>query len=640
MAKQIWSTENGGIIWKTEKGVSHYDDIEMSAPYIDLWAKYGINADGTLFLEYKLYFPTLRTIPNNTHATYCFAISDSERPRIICDGETVSEYPREFIFDGALTVKCDTEYGFKTERTIFPASNGKEAIELVTVCAERELELSLSHKSGYVHSYGRGTKGVYVSRICNDCCAGLWLEPDTKINFGIYYSTLKADETPVISDGRNELQLRKRRVAELCDSSLILESGNAELDVMTRLSKLRAGESIFETLTGKYHSPGGHAYYAAIWCNDEIEYAGPHFAMTGDKVAISASINAYKAYIPFMSESYTRLPSSIIAEGLDIWEGAGDRGDAAMYLYGASLFCLYLGDEAVARELFGAIKWCAEYCERMKTQEGVIRSDSDELEGRFPTDKYANLSTSALCYGGLINASKLARSLGEEDIAALYEKRALELESAIENYFGATLHGFETYRYSKGFDTLRAWICLPLCMGIDKRASSTLDAMLSPYLWTEEGMLTCERSAENTSNTIWDRSTLYGMKCAFLSGAGNRMIKRLLDYCRKRLLCDRVPYAVEAYPEGDKRHLSGESALFVRVITEGLFAILPESLKSFSFIPSLPEGFCSLSLRKIFICNSCFDIELDKNEYSVYENGVLIAKGLTDGKRVLISSQK
>ena len=177
-------------------------------------------------------------------------------------------------------------------------------------------------------------------------------------------------------------------------------------------------------------------------------------------------------------------------------------------------------------------------------------------------------------------------------------------------------------------------------MGIDKRASSTLDAMLSPYLWTEEGMLTCERSAENTSNTIWDRSTLYGMKCAFLSGAGNRMIKPLLDYCRKRLLCDRVPYAVEAYPEGDKRHLSGESALFVRVITEGLFAILPESLKSFSFIPSLPEGFCGLSLRKIFICNSCFDIELDKNEYSVYENGVLIAMGFPDGKRVLIDSQK
>jgi hypothetical protein len=32
---------------------------------------------------------------------------------------------------------------------------------------------------------------------------------------------------------------------------------------------------------------------------------------------IGASINAYKAYIPFMSDSFTRLPSSIIPEGLD-----------------------------------------------------------------------------------------------------------------------------------------------------------------------------------------------------------------------------------------------------------------------------------------------------------------------------------
>ena len=144
----------------------------MSAPYTDLCAKYGVNEKGELFIEYKLYFPTLRTIPNNTHATYCFSVSDSERPRIICDGNTVTEYPKEFIFDGTLTVKSETDYGFTTERVIFPASDRKEAIELITVCAQADIELSLSRESGYVHSYGRGTKGVYVSRICNDCCYG------------------------------------------------------------------------------------------------------------------------------------------------------------------------------------------------------------------------------------------------------------------------------------------------------------------------------------------------------------------------------------------------------------------------------------------------------------------------------------
>lgn len=639
MTKQIWNIEDGGIAWNVSKGESHFDDIEMSALFADHIVYYGVLPSGELKLAHKCYFPTLRTIPNDTHATFCFSIDDEARPRIIKDGAVVKEYPKQIRFDGVLRITCDTDSGFVTERCVFPASNSRCCIELITVRALEELEITLSLESGYVHSYGRGTKGVYVSRICNDACDGLWLERDTEITFGIYYSTLLADETPTIPDGRDELRKRLERVTELCDGALVLKTGNATLDTMTRLSKLRAGESIFETLTGKYHSPGGHSYYAAIWCNDQIEYAGPHFAMTGDKTAIEASLNAYRAYIPFMSESYEKLPSSIIAEGLDIWEGAGDRGDAAMYLYGASLFCLYLGDKEVANELFGAIKWCAEYCERKKSPEGVICSDSDELEGRFPTDRYANLSTSSLCYGGLVLASRLARSLGETELSRLYEKRAGSLAEAIERYFGAELHGFSTYRYSKGFDTLRAWICLPLCMGLTERAEGTLAAMTSSYLWTEEGMLTCERSAENTSDTIWDRSTLYGFKCAFLSGKGDEMLERFLGYCRKRLLCDRVPYAVEAYPEGSKRHLSGESALFARIITEGLFGIRPESLESFSFVASVPHGLGKICLEKIYVASGCFDIRIDEKRWSVERDGEVIKTGSTDGQRVVVSSK-
>ena len=358
--------------------------------------------------------------------------------------------------------------------------------------------------------------------------------------------------------------------------------------------------------------------------------------MTGDKTAIEASLNAYKAYIPFMSDKYYRLPSSIISEGLDIWEGAGDRGDAAMYLYGASLFCLLLGDETIAKQLYPAIKWCAEYCERNKTDEGVIFSDSDELEGRFPTDNKANLSTSSLCYGGLRLASKLALSLGDDAAEEIYRARADKLETAIEMYFGATLHRFETYRYSKGFDTLRAWICLPLCMGIRSRADGTLDAMLSNHLWTEDGMLTCEKSSENTSDTIWDRSTLYGMKCAFIMGRTDRIKEPLLRYCHKRLLCDRVPYAVEAYPEGEKRHLSGESALFARIISEGIFGISPESLTSFSFDPNISQELGDVSLSKIHICGNIYDISVMGNNWQVCKNGRLIQSGIANGSRVVI----
>lgn len=635
MSEKIWDIENDHIVWNVKEGQSHFDDIEMSGLYTDFIVKYGVREDGSLFLSRHCFFPTLRTIPNNTHATYDVLFEEDGLPFLLSCGEKIVENPRKFTFDGILSVECEGD-GLTTKHQLFPSADLSFCLEIVTVRAEKDITLDVSQPCNKIYSYGRGTKGVYVAKVHHTFENTVMLKAGEEVQYGVYLYCDKGSCSSEIPDYTKELEKRLKRIEDLCDGSLILKSNHPELDIMTRLSKLRAGESIFETLSGKFHSPGGYSYYAAIWCNDQIEYAGPHFAMTGDKTAIEASLNAYRAYIPFMSDNYYRLPSSIIAEGLDIWEGAGDRGDAAMYLYGASLFCLLLGDKEVARELYGAIKWCAEYCERNKTEDGVIYSHCDELEGRFPTDNKANLSTSSLCCGGLRLAAKLALSLGDNENAEIFSSRADDLENAIEKYFGASLHGFETYRYSKGFDTLRAWICLPLCIGIRTRAEGTLGAMLSEYLWTEEGMLTCEISEENTSSTIWDRSTLYGMKCAFIMGRSEEMKEPLLRYCRKRLLCDRVPYAVEAYPEGGKRHLSGESALFARIISEGIFGIAPESLTSFSFDPNNCLELGDVTLSKIHICGSVYDISVKEKSWQVYKNGELISSGIADGNRIVI----
>lgn len=636
MSNKIWDIEENHIAWTVKKGQSHFDNIEMSGLYTDFIVKYGVNEDGTLFLSRHCFFPTLRTIPNNTHATYDVLFEESGLPYLLLSNERITENPTKFTFDGILTIDCKTDCGLAVKHQLFPSSDLGFCLEIVTLKAQNELTLSVSKPCDTVYSYGRGTKGVYVAKVHHNFPEAVTLKKGESIQYALYLYCDVGYSNSLIPDHTRELEKRKERIKQLCDGSLILKSSYPELDVMTRLSKLRAGESIFETLSGKFHSPGGYSYYAAIWCNDQIEYAGPHFAMTGDRTAIEASLNAYRAYIPFMSDNYYRLPSSIISEGLDIWEGAGDRGDAAMYLYGASSFCLLLGDREIAKELYPAIKWCAEYCERNKTEDGVISSYSDELEGRFPTDNKANLSTSSLCYGGLRLASKLAMSLDDEETAKIYVSRADLLLEAIEKYFGASLHNFETYRYSKGFDTLRAWICLPLCMGIRTRAEGTLGAMLSEYLWTEEGMLTCEKSTENTNSTIWDRSTLYGMKCAFIMGRSDKMKEPLLKYCQKRLLCDRVPYAVEAYPEGGKRHLSGESALFARIVSEGIFGIVPESLTSFSFDPNICACLGDISLSRIHICGGIYDISVKDNNWQIYKNGQLIQSGVADGRRVVI----
>jgi len=635
--ENYFELHNDGIKWDVKKGQIHKDNIEMSCFGAGYIVAYGVDNNGILFLSRYCIYPTLRTIPNNTHASYQLDISPEKIPQIFINDVLVDERAVTFEINGLLRAFSITEQGIEIEHIFYPSLSDRCNIECVSIKNPTNtiIELEIKQDNTVIHSYDRGTKGVYITEVSHDAKKSITLNKDEVYAFYIYYTARIANEKLVLPSGKNELDNRKNRIKQLT-SPLTLDTGNAVIDTMFSFAKIRAGESIFKTQSGLLHSPGGESYYAAVWCNDEIEYAGPWFSITGDSYSLEASMNAYKLYIPFMSDTYTRIPSSIISEGHDIWEGAGDRGDAAMYLYGASMFVLCSGNREYAKELWEAIKWCAEYCERKKSPEGVIMSDSDELEGRFPTDRKANLSTSSLCFGGLKLAAILAKEMGEDELSKQYIKRALGLETSIEEYFGATLHGFETYRYSKGFDTLRSWICLPVCMGINTRLEGTLKAMLSNYLWTDDGMLTCEIGEENTSSTIWDRSTLYAFRSAFFTDKGNEIWDAFESYCEKRLLGDRVPYAVEAYPEGDKRHLSAESALFCRIITEGILGITPEGFNKFSFFPRLPKKLDHLYLYGINAFGGVFDILIKKDSYKVISNSKVISSG-ENGERIIIT---
>ena len=394
---------------------------------------------------------------------------------------------------------------------------------------------------------------------------------------------------------------------------------------MFHFAKLRAGESIFRTRNGDVHSPGGTSYYAAVWCNDQAEYAGPWQAWTGDEIQLNAAYNAYAWYYPHMDDRYEPIPSSIIAEGLDFWNGAGDRGDAAMYLFGASRYALVSGRLGEDKALWKAIKWCAEYNLRKMDNEihkGLIPSDSDELEGRLPTGKI-NLSTNMLALGGFKTAACLAVEMGEHELAETYRAAAATIEVETEAYFAGVVHGFDTYKYYDGNETLRSWICLPLCMDIATHAKGTAEAITSPYLYSEAGQL-----SEEGTNVAWDRSTLYGLRGMYRAAvilsetdpeAGRALRKTatdyLLAYCNRRLLGDHVPYAVEAYPEGGQRHLSAESALFCQIITEGMLAVQPLGFRKFSFNTVIPEDLPHFRLTNIHAFGEVFDLHMEAGKW-------------------------
>ena len=75
------------------------------------------------------------------------------------------------------------------------------------------------------------------------------------------------------------------------------------------------------------------------------------------------------------------------------------------------------------------------------------------------------------------------------------------------------------------------------------------------------------------------------------------------------MLGERVPYPVEAYPEGNRRHLSAESALYCRVITDGLFHIVCDG-SGFSCRSSVPFATGGISLKNIWINGEYRDMEI------------------------------
>ncbi len=615
---------DGSISWDVGNGIRlpHEDHVEMSGRFVSLIVRYGVDNSGGLVLSRTVVFPMLRTIPNNTHASLIREYGLETTPGIKVNNVRMSqEKPYRVTFNGTLEIDSHTEQGIDLIRTIFPSTKYCAAMESVKL--KNVSEKAVTVEIGPLDNTGtaRGVYGIYITRVSHTAPEKAVLGPGEELSFGIAFSGRKVMEEAAEPDAEEELAKRLAFVRRT-RKTLRFESPDETLNKAFDFAKLRAAESIFETKGGLMHCPGGKTYYAAVWANDQAEYAGPFFPFMGDAAGNEASLNCYRLYQPFMGPDFKAIPSSIVAEGIDIWEGAGDRGDAAMYAYGASRFALEMGDRRIAEEIWPGIKWCLEYCRRQMTSEGVIASDSDELENRFPSGN-ANLSTASLAYGGLRTAAHLARALGRAGEADEYNRRADALAKAIENHFGHRVDGYETYRYYDGNEILRSWICLPLTMGIMDRREGTVEALFSEKLWTRDGLAT-----EAGDKTFWDRSTLYGFRGVFNAGETEKALHYFKDYTRRRLLGEHVPYPVEAYPEGDQRQLSAESALYCRIVTEGIFGINPMGFDSFTCTPRLPEEWDRMALRSVKAFGRDFDITVERS-------GAELAVNVSAGGKVL-----
>ncbi len=623
--------DNQEVIWDIKKdGCNLSDHIEMAGFYSSSIISYGNDEAGRLRLMRHLTVPTLRYQPNLTGSSFSHNfVGDSFSLK--ANGSKLVEYPKRITIKGNLKITSQADEETKVIRELVPAVNYGALIEIVTIIntskAAKKYEVCADKYSKVTNGFwcigGEITAGCSVFfgdtfQCSENIHREFNLDSEEKCSFYCVYYAYQGEQLPAFSV-QNEIDARRTFVDEMF-TSLKLKTPFPELDAQFSHCVLRGSESIFKTKNGLMHSPGGGNYYAALWTNDQCEYANPFFPFSGYAAGIEQCVNCYSLYEAYMDKSdkpmseKRALVTSIIAEGDGYWNGAKDRGDGEMYAYGISRFLLEMSDVNLIKRFWDSLVWCLDFALSRKNESGVIASDADELENRFESGN-ANLFTSCITYDALGNASILAEIVHDSAHKELWLNERNELKTAIEKYFGSNVEGFDTYRYYEGNQDLRSWICMPLTVGIFDRADETIRAMFSPKLYNN-GMM----KSTSANDTTWDRSLLFALRGTFLAGDSVTGIQETVNYCKNRLLGSHCPYPFEAFPEGNRAHLAAESLLFARIITEGLFGLKAVGLNKLRIKPQLSDQCPEILLQNIRLFSKRFDISADENGITIMYN--------------------
>lgn len=637
-ASDRWAIQtDGSLLWKIDKRLPHSDHIEMSGQKMSVVLRYGVNEHSAFFVNRSLVFPMLRMKPNKTQDNLKQRFDVNIPQMITVNDLTLTDEQVDYIkLNGIMEVESSfsTEYKRKKEphavslhRRFCPSPYEAYYVEEYTLTNNTSRTLRLRVPLLDIRYETPENDGVYGSYVieAKTLTQGVFAVDQGK-SFTFYVVFFAHRNGDIMTSFSPDAVFTQRTtLLSQWQNHLVLTTPDNVLNTMFAFAKVRASESIYLTKGGFMHGPGGEAYYAAIWANDEAEYVNPFFPYLGYDMGNESALNAYRHFARYMNDDYKAIPSSIISEGIGIWHGAKDRGDGAMIAYGAARYALTRGQTDEALQLWPLIEWCLEYCRRQLTKDGVVASDSDELENRFPAGK-ANLCTSCLYYDALNSAVYLGKALHKsKEQLNKYHSQAVKLRESIERHFGAEMKNYHTYRYYEGNTLLRSWICMPLTVGIYDRSEGTIAAIFSPYLWTEDGLLTQEGSS-----TYWDRSLLYALRGTFSAGEVDMGSNYLSKYSRHRLLGEHIPYAIEAWPEGNQRQLSAESGLYCRIFIEGILGIRPIGFRAFHMSPHLPNGWNKMSLRHIMAFGHDFDIIIRRTSNGYHVRVIAEGKKVTE----------
>jgi hypothetical protein len=522
-------------------------------------------------------------------------------PRLKVRNRTMTPaVPSEVRFNGMLTLVYPESEGLVATQTLYPSMRNPAVIEEWSfqnvsrepICAEIVWPDSMTN----------ATENTLLLWHSKNPASAL-IRPGKTLSFAGCLSA-QPKRMANLMDPAGEHAARQALIEAAWRGPGRLETPELLLDMAFALQKLHVLECPIETIKGVIVHNGSLTYSPGIWANDPVEYSSPLFPFFGDPELNRASMGMYRIWQDFCrTNGIVPFPGSFEGPALKLTQR--ERGDDAMVLYGLSKFLLFQGDRAAAEEMWPLIEFSAASVLSHTTTNGIVASQTDEMEGRYPTGK-ANLSTSALAYGGYCLAARLAQSLGKP-MTAEFDQRAATLRKGIESYFGAEVEGFKTYRYYEGNTTLRGWILLPLAMGITERQDATVAALTSDKLWPHR-LAGADILAESTRPTEWGRETYYALRTLFKAGRTEEAI----DLTR-RVVKAQIFGAKGPYPDEDAIDMLCPGSLYPRVFTEGMFGIVPAGLNSFECTPWLPAAWPKMALRDVRVFGRAWDLLVERD---------------------------
>jgi hypothetical protein len=528
--------------------------------------------------------------------------------------------PVSATFDGMLTFTYPENKGIVVSRKIYPSNTNAFVIE------EWQLRNSSGKTVKISVSEARQVKFTDESIVAVWTCKGVEpvsVKTGDMLSFHTSLQGRGISAPDMVADVTMEHKSRIKMAELAWNGPGRLETPDPALDLAFALQKFHILESPIETYKGVITHNGSLRYSPGIWANDPVEYSSPVFPFFGDSQLNDAGLNMYRIWMDYCREKgIVPFPGSFEGPSLKLTQR--ERGDDAMVLYGLSKFLLFLGDPKAADEMWPLIEFSAQSVNKHLTNDGIIASRTDEMEGRYPTGK-ANLSTSSLAYAGYRQSARLAHDLGKTTVEADFDKRADALRTAIEKYFGAEIEGFRTYRYYKENTTLRGWILLPLAMGINDRQEGTIAALLSEKLWPGR-LKGADILAESTRQTEWARETYYALRVLFKSGHTEEAITMTRRAVKAQVFGEQGPY-----PDEDAIDMLCPGSLYPRIFAEGMFGIVPTGLNDFKCTPWLPAEWPLMAMRDLRAFGKAWDMvverDKDKQKVTITCGGKIVFKG-------------